>query len=203
MAGGRGWALTGCCTPLPAVALNYQSEGRMLQLNRAKFSANGSCGYVLKPQCMCQGEARGPGDTGAGVQRPQAAQCQAETCRAELGSLTPPTCPGFSVRSPARGVSLTSSSSLSPGSPHLSPAPGPPSTMLPVTGQPRGTSCAQVTQWHRRDQHTGPSARAGVDLPFLPGWDSHPVAGARGQRGHAGGEIQPYTPPPRRLQPQF
>lgn len=38
------------------VALNYQSEGRMLQLNRAKFSANGSCGYVLKPSCMCQGE---------------------------------------------------------------------------------------------------------------------------------------------------
>ncbi|XP_022370401.1 1-phosphatidylinositol 4,5-bisphosphate phosphodiesterase eta-2 [Enhydra lutris kenyoni] len=37
------------------VALNYQSEGRMLQLNRAKFSANGSCGYVLKPECMCQG----------------------------------------------------------------------------------------------------------------------------------------------------
>ncbi|XP_036163360.1 1-phosphatidylinositol 4,5-bisphosphate phosphodiesterase eta-2 isoform X3 [Myotis myotis] len=37
------------------VALNYQSEGRMLQLNRAKFSANGNCGYVLKPQCMCQG----------------------------------------------------------------------------------------------------------------------------------------------------
>ncbi|NXS96312.1 PLCH2 phosphodiesterase, partial [Jacana jacana] len=37
------------------VALNYQSEGRMLQLNRAKFSANGNCGYVLKPHCMCQG----------------------------------------------------------------------------------------------------------------------------------------------------
>ncbi|XP_012920143.1 1-phosphatidylinositol 4,5-bisphosphate phosphodiesterase eta-2 isoform X1 [Mustela putorius furo] len=37
------------------VALNYQSEGRMLQLNRAKFSANGNCGYVLKPECMCQG----------------------------------------------------------------------------------------------------------------------------------------------------
>ncbi|XP_054299759.1 1-phosphatidylinositol 4,5-bisphosphate phosphodiesterase eta-2 [Pongo pygmaeus] len=37
------------------VALNYQSEGRMLQLNRAKFSANGGCGYVLKPGCMCQG----------------------------------------------------------------------------------------------------------------------------------------------------
>lgn len=43
-----------------AVALNYQSEGRMLQLNRAKFSANGSCGYVLKPQCMCQGEDTAP-----------------------------------------------------------------------------------------------------------------------------------------------
>ncbi|XP_053136809.1 1-phosphatidylinositol 4,5-bisphosphate phosphodiesterase eta-2 isoform X1 [Hemicordylus capensis] len=37
------------------VALNYQSDGRMLQLNRAKFSANGNCGYVLKPRCMCQG----------------------------------------------------------------------------------------------------------------------------------------------------
>ncbi|XP_019514133.1 PREDICTED: 1-phosphatidylinositol 4,5-bisphosphate phosphodiesterase eta-2 isoform X2 [Hipposideros armiger] len=35
------------------VALNYQTEGRMLQLNRAKFSANGNCGYVLKPPCMC------------------------------------------------------------------------------------------------------------------------------------------------------
>nr|XP_014344178.1 PREDICTED: 1-phosphatidylinositol 4,5-bisphosphate phosphodiesterase eta-2 [Latimeria chalumnae] len=37
------------------VALNYQSEGRVLQLNRAKFSTNGNCGYVLKPKCMCQG----------------------------------------------------------------------------------------------------------------------------------------------------
>ncbi|XP_075695772.1 1-phosphatidylinositol 4,5-bisphosphate phosphodiesterase eta-2-like [Rhinoderma darwinii] len=37
------------------VALNYQSEGRMLQLNRAKFNSNGSCGYVLKPKCMCHG----------------------------------------------------------------------------------------------------------------------------------------------------
>lgn len=55
-----GLALTDCLAPFPAVALNYQSEGRMLQLNRAKFSANGSCGYVLKPQCMCQGEAVGP-----------------------------------------------------------------------------------------------------------------------------------------------
>ncbi|XP_051767951.1 1-phosphatidylinositol 4,5-bisphosphate phosphodiesterase eta-2-like [Ctenopharyngodon idella] len=37
------------------VALNYQTEGRMLQLNRAKFAANGNCGYVLKPKCMCKG----------------------------------------------------------------------------------------------------------------------------------------------------
>ncbi|XP_058160593.1 LOW QUALITY PROTEIN: 1-phosphatidylinositol 4,5-bisphosphate phosphodiesterase eta-2 [Dasypus novemcinctus] len=37
------------------VALNYQTEGRVLQLNRAKFSANGNCGYVLKPPSMCQG----------------------------------------------------------------------------------------------------------------------------------------------------
>lgn len=36
----------------------------MLQLNRAKFSANGNCGYVLKPHCMCQGE--GPGSRGQG-----------------------------------------------------------------------------------------------------------------------------------------
>ncbi|XP_041062480.1 1-phosphatidylinositol 4,5-bisphosphate phosphodiesterase eta-2a [Carcharodon carcharias] len=38
------------------VALNYQSEGRVLQLNRAKFSSNGNCGYVLKPKCMTQAE---------------------------------------------------------------------------------------------------------------------------------------------------
>ncbi|XP_051013202.1 1-phosphatidylinositol 4,5-bisphosphate phosphodiesterase eta-1 isoform X1 [Acomys russatus] len=37
------------------VALNYQSEGRMMQLNRAKFKANGNCGYILKPQQMCKG----------------------------------------------------------------------------------------------------------------------------------------------------
>ncbi|XP_041953686.1 1-phosphatidylinositol 4,5-bisphosphate phosphodiesterase eta-2a isoform X2 [Alosa sapidissima] len=37
------------------VALNYQSEGRVLQLNRAKFKSNGNCGYILKPDCMCQG----------------------------------------------------------------------------------------------------------------------------------------------------
>ncbi|XP_051895465.1 1-phosphatidylinositol 4,5-bisphosphate phosphodiesterase eta-2a [Pristis pectinata] len=37
------------------VALNYQSEGRVLQLNRAKFNSNGNCGYVLKPKCMTRG----------------------------------------------------------------------------------------------------------------------------------------------------
>lgn len=40
----------------------------MLQLNRAKFSANGSCGYVLKPQCMCHGKAQGLGQAPAGPQ---------------------------------------------------------------------------------------------------------------------------------------
>ncbi|XP_030641136.1 1-phosphatidylinositol 4,5-bisphosphate phosphodiesterase eta-2a [Chanos chanos] len=37
------------------VALNYQSEGRVLQLNRAKFYSNGNCGYTMKPSCMCEG----------------------------------------------------------------------------------------------------------------------------------------------------
>ncbi|CAB1459528.1 unnamed protein product [Pleuronectes platessa] len=39
---------TGC----HMVAMNYQTEGRMLELNRAKFSTNGNCGYILKPKCM-------------------------------------------------------------------------------------------------------------------------------------------------------
>ncbi|NXX30681.1 PLCH1 phosphodiesterase, partial [Nicator chloris] len=37
------------------MALNYQSEGRVMQLNEAKFRVNGNCGYVLKPQQMCKG----------------------------------------------------------------------------------------------------------------------------------------------------
>lgn len=40
---------------LSTVALNYQSEGRVMQLNDAKFRVNGNCGYVLKPQQMCKG----------------------------------------------------------------------------------------------------------------------------------------------------
>uniref|UniRef100_A0A3Q3IUN2 Phosphoinositide phospholipase C n=1 Tax=Monopterus albus TaxID=43700 RepID=A0A3Q3IUN2_MONAL len=42
------------------VAMNYQTEGRMLELNRAKFSSNGSCGYILKPKCMCKGVCTDP-----------------------------------------------------------------------------------------------------------------------------------------------
>ncbi|KAK1785367.1 hypothetical protein P4O66_018743, partial [Electrophorus voltai] len=42
---------TGC----QLVALNYQTEGRMMQLNRAKFMVNGGVGYVLKPPPMCKG----------------------------------------------------------------------------------------------------------------------------------------------------
>uniref|UniRef100_UPI003AAE598C 1-phosphatidylinositol 4,5-bisphosphate phosphodiesterase eta-1 n=1 Tax=Centroberyx gerrardi TaxID=166262 RepID=UPI003AAE598C len=42
---------TGC----QLVALNYQTEGRMMQLNRAKFMVNGGSGYVLKPPPMCKG----------------------------------------------------------------------------------------------------------------------------------------------------
>uniref|UniRef100_A0A672ZYR0 Phosphoinositide phospholipase C n=1 Tax=Sphaeramia orbicularis TaxID=375764 RepID=A0A672ZYR0_9TELE len=38
---------TGC----HMVAMNYQTEGRMLELNRAKFASNGNCGYILRPKC--------------------------------------------------------------------------------------------------------------------------------------------------------
>ncbi|RXN09920.1 1-phosphatidylinositol 4,5-bisphosphate phosphodiesterase eta-1-like protein [Labeo rohita] len=37
------------------VALNYQTDGRMMQLNRAKFMVNGGSGYVLKPGTMSKG----------------------------------------------------------------------------------------------------------------------------------------------------
>lgn len=64
-----GQALTGPPASLWVVALNYQTEGRMLQLNRAKFSANGNCGYVLKPPCMCHGKALGAWGHGWGCTR--------------------------------------------------------------------------------------------------------------------------------------
>ncbi|KAK0087269.1 hypothetical protein PV325_001367 [Microctonus aethiopoides] len=34
------------------VALNYQTGDKSMQINHAKFRENGSCGYVLKPDCM-------------------------------------------------------------------------------------------------------------------------------------------------------
>ncbi|XP_071944807.1 uncharacterized protein [Antedon mediterranea] len=37
------------------VALNYQTEGRAIQLCNALFSYNGQCGYVLKPDYLCDG----------------------------------------------------------------------------------------------------------------------------------------------------
>ncbi|XP_037535733.1 1-phosphatidylinositol 4,5-bisphosphate phosphodiesterase eta-2 [Nematolebias whitei] len=37
------------------VAMNYQTEGPMLELYRAKFASNGNCGYILRPKCMCKG----------------------------------------------------------------------------------------------------------------------------------------------------
>ncbi|NXU17789.1 PLCH1 phosphodiesterase, partial [Pardalotus punctatus] len=43
------------CPRCMILALNYQSEGRAMQLNEAKFRVNGNCGYVLKPQQMCKG----------------------------------------------------------------------------------------------------------------------------------------------------
>ncbi|EDO28962.1 predicted protein, partial [Nematostella vectensis] len=46
------------------VALNYQTEGRMLQINRGKFRANGNCGYVLKPDILCKGMTEGEGEGG-------------------------------------------------------------------------------------------------------------------------------------------
>lgn len=41
--------------PSLLVAMNYQTEGRMLELNQAKFSTNGNCGYILKPKWMIKG----------------------------------------------------------------------------------------------------------------------------------------------------
>ncbi|XP_017263826.1 1-phosphatidylinositol 4,5-bisphosphate phosphodiesterase eta-2 [Kryptolebias marmoratus] len=37
------------------VAMNYQTEGPMLELYRAKFSSNGNCGYILRPKFLCKG----------------------------------------------------------------------------------------------------------------------------------------------------
>ena len=37
------------------VALNFQTDGAMMDLNNAMFKLNGGCGYVLKPKFMLQG----------------------------------------------------------------------------------------------------------------------------------------------------
>lgn len=79
----------------------------MLQLNRAKFSANGSCGYVLKPQCMCQGEAVAPGrGHGGGRGRPRrgqlAGQAGAQGSAATLPGICGP--PRAAPRGPGRGA---------------------------------------------------------------------------------------------------
>ncbi|XP_077407678.1 1-phosphatidylinositol 4,5-bisphosphate phosphodiesterase delta-3-A-like isoform X2 [Vanacampus margaritifer] len=36
------------------VALNFQTPGEQMDLNRGKFLQNGQCGYILKPAFMCQ-----------------------------------------------------------------------------------------------------------------------------------------------------
>ncbi|XP_066497923.1 1-phosphatidylinositol 4,5-bisphosphate phosphodiesterase delta-3-A [Hoplias malabaricus] len=51
------------------VALNFQTPGEQMDLNRGRFLPNGGCGYVLKPDFLCQSNAdfdpektgRGPG----------------------------------------------------------------------------------------------------------------------------------------------
>ncbi|KAJ7370301.1 calcium-dependent phospholipase C [Desmophyllum pertusum] len=40
------------------VALNYQTEGRMLQIYKGKFKSNGNCGFVLKPDVMCEDDPK-------------------------------------------------------------------------------------------------------------------------------------------------
>lgn len=44
-----------CILTHVSVALNYQSDGRMLQINKGRFLANGNCGYVMKPDIMIKG----------------------------------------------------------------------------------------------------------------------------------------------------
>uniref|UniRef100_A0A3Q3A7J7 Phosphoinositide phospholipase C n=1 Tax=Kryptolebias marmoratus TaxID=37003 RepID=A0A3Q3A7J7_KRYMA len=38
------------------VAMNYQTEGPMLELYRAKFSSNGNCGYILRPKFLLKND---------------------------------------------------------------------------------------------------------------------------------------------------
>ncbi|XP_072522733.1 1-phosphatidylinositol 4,5-bisphosphate phosphodiesterase delta-3-A-like [Salminus brasiliensis] len=49
------------------VALNFQTEGEQMDLNRGRFLPNGRCGYVLKPSFLCQPDSEfNPENTGGG-----------------------------------------------------------------------------------------------------------------------------------------
>uniref|UniRef100_A0A8B9JIR4 Phosphoinositide phospholipase C n=1 Tax=Astyanax mexicanus TaxID=7994 RepID=A0A8B9JIR4_ASTMX len=49
------------------VALNFQTPGEQMDLNRGRFLPNGGCGYVLKPDFLCQPELNfNPENTGGG-----------------------------------------------------------------------------------------------------------------------------------------
>ncbi|XP_072522735.1 1-phosphatidylinositol 4,5-bisphosphate phosphodiesterase delta-3-A-like isoform X2 [Salminus brasiliensis] len=48
-------------------ALNFQTEGEQMDLNRGRFLPNGRCGYVLKPSFLCQPDSEfNPENTGGG-----------------------------------------------------------------------------------------------------------------------------------------
>ncbi|KAK3520189.1 hypothetical protein QTP70_017925 [Hemibagrus guttatus] len=49
------------------VALNFQTPGEQMDLNRGRFLPNGRCGYVLKPDFLCQPNSNfNPENTGGG-----------------------------------------------------------------------------------------------------------------------------------------
>ncbi|KAK1798417.1 hypothetical protein P4O66_007867 [Electrophorus voltai] len=49
------------------VALNFQTPGEQMDLNRGRFLPNGRCGYVLKPDFLCQHNSHfNPESTGGG-----------------------------------------------------------------------------------------------------------------------------------------
>ncbi|XP_007234134.2 1-phosphatidylinositol 4,5-bisphosphate phosphodiesterase delta-3-A isoform X2 [Astyanax mexicanus] len=49
------------------VALNFQTDGEQMDLNRGRFLPNGRCGYVLKPSFLCQPDTEfNPENTGGG-----------------------------------------------------------------------------------------------------------------------------------------
>ncbi|XP_076851826.1 1-phosphatidylinositol 4,5-bisphosphate phosphodiesterase delta-3-A isoform X2 [Brachyhypopomus gauderio] len=49
------------------VALNFQTPGEQMDLNRGRFLPNGRCGYVLKPEFLCQPTSQfNPENTGGG-----------------------------------------------------------------------------------------------------------------------------------------